>query len=122
MRVVKYKGKILGANLSASEQKAMELEINKQIAKADRENRKNIDATILWCLHQHLGFGVKRLHDFYIAFGREYEKLVNHYELEDGDGVWLCMQKLKELGIDLDIWAKEALVDYDGESETSHFE
>ena len=30
-----------------------------------------------------------------------------HYEMEQGDDVWLCTYKLKEIGCDLEKWEKE---------------
>ena len=37
MRVKQYKGKVYGAELTAKEQKAMDIEINRQILEADKK-------------------------------------------------------------------------------------
>ena len=108
---VKYsKGKVFGAGLSAKERKGMELEIKRQIIKMDLEHKQDIDALILYVLHSYLGFGKKRLHDFYINFAKEHKALLEYYELNsEADNVWLCKQKLKDIGVDIDEWEKEVL-------------
>ena len=60
MRVKQYKGTIYGADLTAKERRAMNIEINRQIVEADRKYLNNVDAMILYFLHKHLGFGKKR--------------------------------------------------------------
>ena len=35
------------------------------------------------------------------------EALIRRYEMEQGDDVWLCTYKLKEIGCDLEKWEKE---------------
>lgn len=54
-----------------------------------------------------LGFGNKRLKKFYDNFSRGIEALIRRYEMEQGDDVWLCTYKLKEIGCDLEKWEKE---------------
>ena len=100
MRVKQFKGKVYGADLTAKERKAMELEIN-------RQNANDFDAMVLYVLHTHLGFGKKRLRRFYDAFSAEHDKLIEHYEMPDG-GAWLADMKLKEIGVDVAAWNKES--------------
>lgn len=109
MLIKKSAGKIFGADLTASERKAMEMEIKRQMAEYDRKNIMEIDALILWELHEQLGFGEKRLKQFYDAFNERFYELIRRYEMEDSDGVWLCTKKLKDLGIDLEAWEKESM-------------
>ena len=106
MQLKKSGGKIFGAVFTAAERKAMELEISRQILEADRKYTNDVDAMVLYTLHVHLGFGAKRLRRFYEAFNREHEQLVSYYQLPD-DGAWLCMQKLKDIGVDVEQWNKE---------------
>lgn len=61
----------------------------------------------LWELREQLGFGNKRLKKFYDNFSRGIEALIRRYEMEQGDDVWLCTYKLKEIGCDLEKWEKE---------------
>lgn len=106
MLVKKSGGKVFGAVLTAAEKKAMDMEINRQIVEADRRYTDDIDAMVLYTLRVHLGFGVKRLRRFYEAFSAEHDRLVQHYEMPD-DYVWLCKEKLKEIGVDIEAWNRE---------------
>lgn len=99
-------GKVFGAILTAAEKKAMDIEINRQIIEADRKYTDNIDAMVLYTLRVHLGFGPKRLRRFYEAFSAEHDRLIQYYEMPD-DFVWLCKEKLKEIGIDVEAWNNE---------------
>lgn len=107
MRVKKAGGKVYGADLTAAERKAMNLEIQRQLAEYDRKHANEIDALILWQLHVQLGFGVKRLRRFYERFKAGYFDLIKQYELEEADNIWLNTYKLKEIGVDIESWNKE---------------
>lgn len=65
------------------------------------------DYHVLYMLHRHLGFGLKRLKDFYMAFGNEHKALRDYYELEDA-GEYLPKEMMLRMGVDLQAWAKEA--------------
>lgn len=106
MRVKKAGGKVFGAVLSAAEKKAMNMEINRQLVEADRRYVNDIDAMVLYTLHAHFGFGVKRLRVFWAAVSEEHDRLIRHYEMPD-DYAWLCKEKLKEIGVDVEAWNKE---------------
>ena len=95
-----------GANLTAAEKKAMDLEIQRQFAEYLSKSENEISAIILWELHEQFRFGPKRLKDFYIHFGKSVKELIARYELENSDDIWLCTRKLKEIGVDLDEWKK----------------
>ena len=99
MKVKKAGKRVFGAVMSAAEKKAMDMEIQRQLAE--------IDALVLWELREQLGFGNKRLKKFYDNFSRGIEALIRRYEMEQGDDVWLCTYKLKEIGCDLEKWEKE---------------
>lgn len=60
----------------------------------------------LWTLHRHLDFGVKRLHDFYLAMAAEHRRMRDFYEMDD---LYPERLKLKELGADVEQWQKEVL-------------
>lgn len=102
----KIKGKVFGVSLSKEEQRAMNAEINRQIAENYKEWLVNLDAMVLWTLHTYLGFGEKRLKQFYKEFTKQHIELMQYYEC-DGDDGRLCIHKLKGIGIDLKAWAKE---------------
>lgn len=107
MQVKKASGKVYGADLTSAEKKAMDLEIQRQLAEYDAKHILEIDAIILWQLHKQLGFGLKRLKRFFDTFNPAIDALIKRYELEDGDQVWLCTHQLKEYGIDLEKWERE---------------
>lgn len=52
MQLKKAGGKVYGAVLTAAEKKAMDLEIQRELAEYDRKHIAEIDATILWVLHE----------------------------------------------------------------------
>lgn len=104
---IKKSGKnIFGVILTAAEKKALEIEINRQLAEADRKYTDDINAMVLFTLHAHLGFGAKRLRQFYNALSAEHDRLVKWYEMPD-DYTWLCKEKLKEIGVDVGQWDRE---------------
>lgn len=107
MQVKKSGGKIFGAVLTKTEEKAMKMEIARQVAKFDRENMLAIDAVVLWELHEEFGFGVDRLRRFYQGFNRRFHELIDHYEMGSEDGPYICTLKLKDIGVDLEAWDKE---------------
>lgn len=107
MKVKKAGKRVFGAVMSAAEKKAMDMEIQRQLAEYDRKHIREIDALVLWELREQFGFGNKRLKKFYDNFSRGIEALINRYEMEQGDDVWLCTYKLKEIGCDLEEWEKE---------------
>ena len=108
MHVKKAGGKVYGAVLTAAEKKAMEIEIQKELAEYDRKHIAEIDATILWVLHEQFGFGAQRLRTYYDAFHDRIKELVSRYEMEDQDDIWLCTQMLKRIGVDIEGWHKES--------------
>lgn len=107
MYVKKAGGKVFGAKFTAAEQKAMDIEIGKQIAAYDRQNELEIDAMVLWVLYQEFGFGEKRLRRVFDSFSKHLDRLVKAYEMDDKDTMWLCTQMLKEKGIDIEQWVRE---------------
>lgn len=107
MQIKKAGGKIFGASLTAAEQKAMNMEIQRQLVEYDRKNELELDAIILWELHTQLGLGPKRLKKFFDGFSDALNALVNRYEMDISDDVWLCTHKLKEIGVDVEDWYRQ---------------
>lgn len=106
MQIKKSGGKIYGANMTAAEKKAMEMEIKRQLGEYNRLNEMELDSIILWELHEQLGFGPVRLKRFFDNFGSALEDLLRRYEMGSEDQCWLCTEKLKEYGIDIESWYK----------------
>ena len=109
--VVKQIGKIiLGADLNEKEKKALDIEIGKEFAKYNRNNANEVDAIILWVLHDQFGFGHDRLKKFHAAFQPSLEELCKRYEMtHKDDELWLCTRKLLDIGVDIEDWNKEVM-------------
>lgn len=108
MRVKKFNGKPFGVEFTAQERKAMNLEINRQIAERDEKYKEDIDAMILYVLMVHYGWKRKRLRKFWNAFIAEHKALREFYQMnESGDTEWLAHRMLKEIGVDVHQWYEE---------------
>ena len=95
-------------SLSPTQRKAMMAEINRQILEQDKKYKLDMDAAVLWVLHESFGFGEKRLKRFFNAFSEKHEELRNYYELEGDANTWLCRYLLKrDAGVDIEAWEKE---------------
>lgn len=107
MTVIKHRGNILGAQLNKNEQKALDIEITKQLVARERSHMMEIDAVILWVLHRQCGWGEKRLKRFYMEFESRCHELFEYYQMEEKDLSWLCKEKLKDIGVDVEAWYTE---------------
>jgi hypothetical protein len=115
MKVRKIGNTIIGADLTAAERKALNLEVEKEVkrslAEMDKENTNEIDAMVLWVLHEQFGFGPKRLKRFHDKFIVEIRSLIKRYGMDKTDTPWLCRHKLERYGINLDEWNKDNTID-----------
>ena len=110
MRVKAHKGKVFGVELTAAERRAVNLEIDRQIAERDAQYAADIDVMILYTLMVHYGWKKKRLKRFWDAFIVEHKSLREYYQMDNpGDNEWLAHQMLKEIGVDVRQWYKEEL-------------
>lgn len=101
-------GKVYGASFTRAEQKAMDIEIQRQLAEYTAKHHMELDAAILLFLHTEFGFGEKRLHKVFVGIHDVVKALCERYETDDADElVWVCTRKLKEAGIDIEKWEKE---------------
>ena len=108
MRVKSYKGKVYGAELTKAEEKAMNMEINRQIAARDEQYKADIDATVLYTLLAHYGWKKKKLKKFWDAFIAEHKALREFYQMDELESTeWLAHRKLKEIGVDINEWYQE---------------
>lgn len=101
------KGKIIDLKFNAAERKAMDAEIRKQLAEYDAQHTLELESMILWYLHAEFGFGKKRLRRFYEGFTPMMKDLVRAYGMADKDRPQICMEKLKEIGVDINEWHDE---------------
>ncbi len=106
MTFKKASGKIFGVGFTEKESKALDAEINRQIAEKCREFEDELNGLILWQLHVQLGFGKKRLKRFYDNFSKVTESFMGQYK----DGYFShgkdCIHKLGEIGINIEDWKK----------------
>lgn len=102
MVVKKANGRVFGASLTKIEQKALEMEIQRQYAEYIKKFENEIEAMVLWNLHTELGFGKERLLKFHKTFSQNMFDLISKYEMQDEDTAWLCLNKLKDYGIDIE--------------------
>lgn len=108
MRVKKLYGKPYGVEFTAAERKAMNLEINRQIAEKDEKYKEDIDAMVLYVLMSRYGWRKKRLRKFWNAFIEEHKALREYYLMDEpGDNEWLAHRKLNQIGVDIHQWYKE---------------
>lgn len=108
MLVKKAGGKVYGATFTAAEKRAMDMEIKRQLAEYTRKYEADLNATILYVLHEQLGFGEQRLKKFFDRFSVEIDDLVKYYEMGEEDAAWLCTRKLLDMGIDVEKWCDES--------------
>lgn len=101
MRIKKSGGKIFGGELTVAEQKALDIIIQKEVAEMNEKNALEIDAIILWIIHEESGYGHTRLRRFYKKFVKRVRELNKRYKLDYGDRVWYCTKQLEEYGIDI---------------------
>lgn len=106
MLVKKHNGKVFGAEFTAAERKAIDMEVSRQLADFLRKNDMEISSMILWILHEQFNFGPKRLKEFYDNFSPALKDLADGYEMGEEDQYWLCMHQLKEYGINIEEWVK----------------
>lgn len=109
---VKRSGKrIFGAEFTAAEKKAMDIEIRRQLAEYDRQHEKEMAALILWIKHELDGDGPKKLKRFFDEFDSSIYAMISRYELEEDDRFNLAQFKLNDylekFGTSLDEWYDE---------------
>lgn len=89
--------------LSNKERKEIEREVRIQTAKNVKNLSLNLQAIVLWNLHEQLGFGQKRLIEFQRSFLPLIKQLQDFYMAEDAEETeFILLYKLKnEVGVDV---------------------
>jgi hypothetical protein len=101
-------GRVYGAYLTAAEQRAMDMEINRQIVVKDEQYEMDLDALILYALMRHKGLKKKRLHNFWKDFIIIHKELRDYYQMNrPGDVEWFAHRELKAIGVDIHQWYEE---------------
>lgn len=107
MNFKKSFSKVFGVILNAAEKKALDNEINRQLAERTRKDAIERASMVLWILHIEFGFGPQKLRRFYDSYSDRLNELAEYYDMEIEDQAWLCSRKLKEYGVDVELWEKE---------------
>lgn len=104
----KHNGKIYDVQFSAAEQRALDKEIDRQIAEKDEKYAADLDSLILYVLMVKRGYKKKRLHDFWKDFIVVHKELRDFYQMDKpGDAEWFCHRELKKIGVDVHQWYEE---------------
>ena len=90
------------ASLNEFAQTAFDDEVNRQLEERSKEWYADLDALILYVLHEEFGFGRDRLMRFFYSLIDTNEALIDHYRLKDTE--FVCKTKLREIGVDIDRW------------------
>lgn len=90
--------------------KACQGEINKQIAQAMRGLSRGLYSVILCVLHEQSGWGKERLSRFAQELVPRMMDLTERYELPEDALTWLCEEKVRALGVDLDDIVEKAQI------------
>lgn len=95
--------KVRLSKLSCAQKAEIADEAQRQINKIMPMVVSNVEAIILWQLHEQCGFGKKRLMKFFNATAPMISGMLDFYGFKtDEDAIWLCKHHLKEIGIDVD--------------------
>lgn len=99
---------IFGVTLTPAENKALDREIEKQLAEKLREQDLEIEARVLYAIRSITGYGKIKLRRVYDEVDEALLALADHYDMHDDDDLtWLCIKKLKDDGIDVEQWSRE---------------
>ncbi len=102
----KFKGQIFDVELTAKEKKVLDEKINQQIIETHQKFTDDFDYMILWVLHNHFGFGPKRLRKAYDLFVQDNEALIKHYESADA-GTFIARKEMNAIGCNIEQWNSE---------------
>jgi hypothetical protein len=104
---------LIPRKMSNAEMKALNSSIREQIAENVDKLKGNIEAIVLWQLHEQFGFGVKRLEAFLEGFQPALKELNDFYGLKDVDEIeCACVHNLKTIGFDTEKLGKAFPVEY----------
>lgn len=104
---------IVPRKLSNREMIALDSSIREQIGQNIVKLKGNIEAIVLWQLHEQYGFGAKRLEAFLEGFQPALQELVSFYGVEGTeDTEFACVHNLKAIGFDTEKLGKAFPVEW----------
>lgn len=92
--------------LSKAEKAAMKAECARQARELSERFSTEIDAMMLWALHEEFGFGAERLRRVWECVARHRDELLKRYDMQD-DSEYILIYKLNQIGVDLKAWITE---------------
>ena len=107
MRIKRSAGHAYGAELTKAEQRALDMEIRRQLSEYTRKHIVEFEATVIRNLRRATDWDESQLRAFYDKFDDDLQALVKHYEMGQDDLQWLCTRELKQEGIDIEQWHRE---------------
>lgn len=93
-------------SMSKEEKRALQAEVSRQARQISDRFALELDATILWALHDEFGFGAERLRRFYDCVYNNREALLRRYDMHD-DAEFILLHKLREIGVDVQKWSAD---------------
>lgn len=104
---------IIPRKLSNREMKALDGSIREQIGQQITKLKGNIEAIVLWQIHEQYGAGAKKLDTFLEGFQPALQELMNFYGVESAEETELaCVYNLKSIGFDTDKLGKAFPVEW----------
>ncbi|MEE0969591.1 MAG: hypothetical protein U0M06_09495 [Clostridia bacterium] len=104
---------IVPKKLSNAQMKALDGSIREQIGQNIVKLKGNIEAIVLWQLHEQYGSGAKKLEAFLEGFQPALQELMNFYGVESTEDIELaCIYNLKSIGFDTEKLGKAFPVEW----------
>ena len=104
---------LLPRKMTNREMQALDGQIREQISVHIGLLKGNIEAIVLWQLHEQFGFGAKRLEAFLEGFQPALQELKAFYDVDGQEETELaCLHNLKSIGVDTDKLGKAFPVEY----------
>ena len=104
---------IIPPKMTNAQVKALHGAIKQEISHSVDKLKVNIEAIVLWQIHEQLGYGVKRLEAFLEGFRPALQELNDFYGLDNAEETeCACVHNLKSIGFDTDKLGKAFPVEY----------
>lgn len=104
---------IVPRKLSKREMLALNGSIREQIGEQISKLKSNIEALVLWQIHEQYGSGAKKLEAFLEGFQPALQELMNFYGVESTEDVELaCVYNLRAIGFDTEKLGKAFPVEW----------
>lgn len=93
-------------SMSKEEKRALRSEVARQARQISDRFSLEVDATILWALHEEFGFGADRLRRVWDCVAVHRAELLKHYDMQD-NAEFILLYKLRQIGVDVEKWTAE---------------